>query len=143
MEKINDLEEKRKKLKLSEGESMNIIIEEDEAEELKYKEDRSVVWRVCSTRVISKEVLGSTMAKVWRISKATKFLEVCANTFVIIFDTQANKQRVWARRPWLFDSQLLVLKSFDGFTPPQWMKFDTESFWVKMHNLRLACMTKA
>lgn len=83
------------------------------------------------------------MNKVWRISKATKFLEVSTNTSVITFETQADKERVWAGRPWLFDNQLLALKSFDGFTPPQLMSFDIESFWVRIHNLPLACMTKA
>ncbi|KAF5477274.1 hypothetical protein F2P56_003924 [Juglans regia] len=143
MEKLKELEEKWCKFRLSEKEATDIMFNEEEDEALRYKEDRSLVGRVFSSRVISMEVLGSTMGKVWRISKAAKFLELCTNIFVITFETQADKERVWAGRPWLFDHQLLAMKSFNGFTPPQRMSFEKESFWVRMYNLPLMCMTKA
>lgn len=101
MERVTELEEKWRKLRLSEGEATNIIFEDEEDDELKYKEGRSIVGKIHSSRYISKEVLGSTMEKVWRISKAAIFLEVCTNTFVITFNTIADKDRVWAGRPWL------------------------------------------
>lgn len=118
MEKMKELEENLRKLGLSKGEAADIFFDEEEDEELKYKEARSIVGKVCSTRVISKKVLGSNMVKVWRISKAEKFLEVCSNTFVIIFKTYADKEKVWARRPLLFENYFLAMKRFDGFTPP-------------------------
>ncbi|XP_042962419.1 uncharacterized protein LOC122296681 [Carya illinoinensis] len=140
---MNVLEEKWKKFRLSEGEATNIIFEEEEAEGLQFKEDWSLVCKACSMRTISKVVLESTMAKVWRISKAAIFTEVSTNIFVVTFETQADKLRVSEGRPWLFDSHLIALKMFDGLTPPQGMVFDHASFWVRMHSLPLSYMTKA
>lgn len=60
--------------------------------------------------------------------------------FVITFAIQVDKQRVWDGKPWMFDNNSLVLNMFDGFSQPNKMNFDTESFWIQMHNLHLACM---
>lgn len=119
------------------------MFDKDETDELKYKEDKSLVGKICSMRIISKEILGSTMAKVWRVSKSAIFTAVSTNIFVITFEIKADKQRVWRDIPWLFDSHILAVKMFDDFTPPQEMTFEWESFWVRMRNLPLAYMTKA
>lgn len=54
-------------------------------------EQRSIRGKICSTRLISKEVVGTTMAKIWRISKAAQFTEVSPNIFVIEFKNLADK----------------------------------------------------
>lgn len=63
------------------------------------------------------------------------------NLFVVSFENQGDKGRVLDGKLWLFDNQVLVLKPFDGLTPPQKMNFDFETFWVHMNNLSLACVT--
>ncbi|KAF5472279.1 hypothetical protein F2P56_009013 [Juglans regia] len=136
------LEEKWKKLRLREEEVVDIVIEDNAPEVLRYKEQRSLVGRMASSRTISREALEATMAKIWRISKAAKFMEVSLNMFVLVFENQEDKQRVWAGRPWLFDNNLLVLREFEGHIPLHRIDFDYESFWIRMHNLPLSCMTK-
>jgi hypothetical protein len=37
---------------------------------------------------------------------------------------------------------LVSLADFDGLTPPKELKFERESFWIRMYNLPLACMGK-
>lgn len=74
-------------------------------------------------RNISKEVVESTMKKIWRISKPAKFLEVVSNIFTVTFANLADKDRVWSGRPSLFDYHLFVLKPFDENTPPQKLIF--------------------
>lgn len=125
---MEDLEEKWKKLRLLEEEVSDIVIEENVSEELRYKEQRSLVGKVLSSRTISREALETTMAKIWRISKVAKFMEVSTNTFVLVFENQADKQRVWAGRPWLFYSNLLALREFEGDVPLHRIIFDHESF---------------
>lgn len=49
---------------------------------------------------------------------------------------------MWEERPWLFDKQVLVLKDFEGYTPLHQMKFGIESFWLRIHNLHVSCLTK-
>lgn len=51
-----------------------------------------------------------------------------------------DKNRVLTGKPWLFDTYLFSLKLFDGCTPAVQMVFDSEAFWIHMHNLPLACM---
>ncbi|XP_042958006.1 uncharacterized protein LOC122293492 [Carya illinoinensis] len=137
---MEDLEEKWKDLKLRDEEKMVIEIDEEVPSDLLIKEQRTLLEKFCSNRLISKEVVENTLAKVWRISKQAQFTEVSPNIFAIVLDNIANKQKVWSGRPWLFDNQLLVLKEFDGFTPLKQVNFNSESFWVRFHNLPLSCM---
>ncbi|XP_042939395.1 uncharacterized protein LOC122274420 [Carya illinoinensis] len=139
---MESLEEKWKRLRLREEEQVDINLDDDSTSELDYKEQRSLLGKICSSRIISREVLEATLAKIWRLSKAVKLTEVCSNVFVLSFETIADKERVWSGRPWLFDNQLLVLKDFEGFTPINRVKFDSGSFWMRVHDLPLSCMTK-
>lgn len=50
------------------------------------------------------------MEKIWRHSKKVSFTEAGRNTFIVTFGTKANKNRVMAGKPWLFDSYLFALK---------------------------------
>ncbi|XP_041011352.1 uncharacterized protein At4g02000-like [Juglans microcarpa x Juglans regia] len=136
------LEDKWKKLRLLEEEVSDIIIEDNVSEELRYKEQRSLVGRMVSSRTISREALEATMAKIWRINKAAKFMKVSMNIFVLVFENQEDKLRVWAGRPWLFDNNMLALREFEAHIPLHRISFDHESFWIRMHNLPLSCMTK-
>lgn len=81
------------------------------------KGDHSIIGRLYMDCFFGKEVLGTTMAKIWKISKPAMFQECGQNMFVITFATHAKKEKVLAGRPWLFDNCLLVLKIFDGFMP--------------------------
>lgn len=121
---------------------MNVELEEDLPKEIRNKGERSLVGKLWLERKISSGVRESMMAKVWKLNRVAKFLEVGKNVFVVTFANHANKQRVWKGKPWLFDNQLMVLKVFDGFRPPMKICFDREELWVLMYNLPLAFMTK-
>lgn len=75
---------------------MNIELDNDSSTELVYKEQRSLLEKFCSSRLISKEVPESTLAKIWRLSKAAKLAEVQFNVFVLMFETISDKERVWS-----------------------------------------------
>lgn len=49
-------------------------------------------------------------------------------TFIISFDGLEDKDKVFSRRPWLFDNQLIVLKPFDGSTQLSKFLFQREEF---------------
>lgn len=46
------------------------------------------------------------------------------------------------RKAWLFESALLSLKPFDGYTPASKTVFSRESFWVHLHDLPIDCMNE-
>ncbi|XP_040994394.1 uncharacterized protein LOC121240945 [Juglans microcarpa x Juglans regia] len=137
---MENLEEVWDRLQLNEEE--NVSIEINLSEESGVKAKRSLVGKIISNRVISKEVVRRTMEKIWRVGKLLEFHEFRANSFIITFANPGDKNRVLGGKPWQFDNCLFVLKPFDGFTQPHKMRFDNEEFWVQMHNLPLACMNK-
>lgn len=56
------------------------------------------------------------MGKICVLSKPAVFTEVGKNRIIISFNIEANKAKVINGRPWLFDNNLLALKSLDGFS---------------------------
>lgn len=53
------------------------------------------------------------MFKIWRLSKPIVFQEVGKNCFVVIFNTNTDKQKIEEGRPWLFNNNLFILKPFE------------------------------
>ncbi|KAF5458959.1 hypothetical protein F2P56_022951 [Juglans regia] len=82
------------------------------------------------------------MTKIWRISKRAVFQEVEKNVFVVTFETHADKNRILEGMPWLFDNVLFPLRPYDGRLQPTQIKFESEIFWLQMHDLPLGKMTK-
>ncbi|XP_042958054.1 uncharacterized protein LOC122293569 [Carya illinoinensis] len=137
---MDDLEDRWDKLQLTEEENAVIDLNAVHLGRVKAEGDKSLVGKLISDRKVNKEVIRSTMNKVWRLAGSFTFHDILPNLFVVTFDNQKDRQRVLDGKPWLFDNQLLLLKPFDGFTPPQQMNFDYEAFWVHLSNLSLACM---
>ncbi|XP_042950149.1 uncharacterized protein LOC122282261 [Carya illinoinensis] len=129
-------------LRLSEEEDASIILEEVDVSMVKSKGDLSLIGKIWCDRQLGKQVVESTMARIWRLSKPAVLKEVGRNVFVLSFATHANKERVEAGRPWFFDGQLFVIIPFDGNTPLQALKFDAAPFWMQFHNLPLFGMNK-
>lgn len=71
---------------------------EETTEEENIKEQQSLVGRFCMERNISRDMIQSTMEKIWRLHKAATFKEAEKNLFTITFSTEAEKQRVLAGR---------------------------------------------
>lgn len=68
--------------------------------------------------------------------------EMRANTFVISFANPGDCTKVMAGRPWLFDTNLFVLKNLDSLIQPHAMEFNFELFWIQLHNLPFYCMNQ-
>lgn len=67
------LEELCGNLCLIEEEKVGIELDGESVDVVKEKGDRSLIGRVCIERVIGKEVIDSTMGKIWRVSYPTTF----------------------------------------------------------------------
>ncbi|KAF5471943.1 hypothetical protein F2P56_008700 [Juglans regia] len=73
---MEDLEEKWNELRLLDEERNEINIDDDDVpEELRKKEQRSLMAKLYSARLINKEMLETTLGKIWRISKEAVFTE--------------------------------------------------------------------
>lgn len=54
-----------------------------------------------------------------------------ADLFLISFSTHADTQMVENGRQWLFDNNIFVIESYDGFTQLRDVKFDKAAMWVQ------------
>lgn len=70
------------------------------------------------------------------------FKELCQNFYTITFAIEVDRSRVLEGKPWLFDNYLLALKSLDSTIQPKSMSFNSEVFWVQMHDLPIMCMNR-
>lgn len=141
MEGLKMLKEQCGHFRLYENKKISIPLGEEEViEEDTIKEQRSLVGKICLDRGISKEVIQTTMGKIWSLSKSTSFKEVEKNLFIITFSIEAEKQRVLLGKPWLFDNSLFALQPFDGEKQITKTKFNTEQFWVQLQDLHVCYM---
>lgn len=113
---------------LKEKENYIIEIDDEVIVEVQSKWETCLVGKVCTKRAISKEVIVTTMVKVWRVSKSSIFKYLGNNVFIITFEIHADKQKVEGGHPGLFD--IVYFASFDGIIQPSQMRFDQEQLWV-------------
>lgn len=93
---------------MTKDEQPPIILDDETLMEEHIKICRSLVGRVNANGVIGVKVLRQTMGSIWKISKVANFKAVGNNMFMITFSIEADKERVMARRPWLFDQLFLA-----------------------------------
>lgn len=105
-----------------------------------YKGKTSIIGKLHADCTISKEIIQNSMMKIWRTSKPFSVLESKPNIFLSFFNSDEDMQWVMSRSPWLFETSLLSLKEFDGYTPVSRMDFSIEAFWVNMHEFPNGCM---
>ncbi|XP_042974687.1 uncharacterized protein LOC122306320 [Carya illinoinensis] len=139
---MDELEHRWNNLRLSEEEEVVLDFPFGEAEDVQRKGQRNLIGRICLERVVGKEIVSNAMGKIWKISKRAKFQEVAKNTFVLTFTTHADKDRILEGRPWLFDNGLFALRPDDSTIQPSQIMFESEAFWVQIHNLSLGQMTR-
>jgi hypothetical protein len=65
------------------------------------------------------------------------------NLFLVEFKHVWGKSRVLEGRPWVFEGNLFLVEDFNGNIPHAQMEFEKTSFWLRMFNLPLACMSEA
>lgn len=82
------------------------------------------------------------MGKIWRIHIAAYFKEFKKNLFIVTFSTEVEKQCVLAGRPWLFNNNLIALKSLDGQRQLTKIVLTTKHFWIQLHGLPIRYMNK-
>jgi hypothetical protein len=101
-----------------------------------------LVGKLISDRIIGKDALKSTLIRGWRPYGTSTFKVLDDNLFLVEFENVGDKSRVLEGRPWVFEGCLFSVEDFNGEAPPAQMEFDKASFWIRMFNLPLACMTK-
>lgn len=136
------MEEQWGKLSLSGEKDELINLGEDLSGDDKIKENQSLIGKVCVDQSIGKDIMKTTLGKIWRINKPAIIHKVGKYCFTITFDYESNKLRVLDGRPWLFDNYLFILRPLDGLLQSEAHIFNYQSFWIRMYKLPMMYMNR-
>ena len=100
-----------------------------------------LVGKLIADHLVSKEVIRTTLLHGWKSSGTPAFKVLGDILFLVDFVNERDKIRVLEGMPWAFEGNLFVVKDYDGLAPPSKYPFDKAVFWVRMHNLPLACLS--
>lgn len=128
-------------LSLSETEETEIEIQTQAWEVGAHRGKTCVVGKLIADHLVSKELICATLWKGWKPTGTPSFKVLGDNLFLVEFVNMRDKQRVLEGRPWVFEGNLFAIEDYDGLTSPANFSFDKASFWVRMLNLPLACMS--
>jgi hypothetical protein len=138
-----DLSKLWSRLRLSEAESSDVVLQEDIVEEGVSKGQNCLVGKLVVDRVIAKNTVRAMMMRKWMPTKSISFKVIGENLFLLEFEDYGDKSLVLEGCPWDFDGNLFAIEDYNGITPLDNMDFENVAFWVRMFDLPLACMSKA
>lgn len=136
-----DLTKLLENFSLSEEEIVGVEVQVESLEEVVTQGKSCLVGKLLANRMVSKEIIKSTLVRCWKITGPCSFKVIGANLFIIEFQNVWDKSSVLDGRPWIFEGQLFAVEEFNGLTPPTQISFAQAAFWVRMYNLPLACMS--
>lgn len=136
-----DLNRMRGNFSLSEMEEDELEINNHAWEVGSIRGKTCVVGKLIADHLVSKETIRTTLLRGWKPSGTPSFKVLGDNLFLVDFVDEKDKKRVLEGRPWVFEGNLFAVEDYDGLTIPAKIPFDKETFWVRMLNLPLACMS--
>lgn len=96
----------------NEDEDEEIKVDEEKLVEESKKGEYSLVGKLHAERLVSKDVLRSTLLKIWKKIKPFFFNDINPYLYVITFESIEDKYRVLRGRLWLSDSLFIFLETF-------------------------------
>ncbi|KAL0005596.1 hypothetical protein SO802_013157 [Lithocarpus litseifolius] len=104
--------------------------------------NRVLVAKLFTKRRVNVEALSRTLKSMWRFVQDFEVRDLASNTVLLLFTHEGDAQKVISQGPWSFDKYLIGLYQLSASESVDDAKFDTNSFWIQIHNLPLSRMTK-
>lgn len=127
---------------LTEKEKKTVVLSSKTMQESMSKGRSCLLVQVIAKKIVNMGAFKTTTSAVWKPEGWIRFNEVGENQMLVEFKLEKDKKKVLLGRPWSFDRMLVCMQEFDGTTPPKEIPFSTKVFWIQVHNMPLACMTK-
>ncbi|KAK7858174.1 uncharacterized protein CFP56_013819 [Quercus suber] len=89
------------------------------------------------------EAITRTLRSMWQSGGAFEIRELGSNTALLLFDDEADVQRILLQGPWTFDKYLIGVYRPGNDASVEDAVFDRASFWVQIHGLPIRRMNKA
>jgi hypothetical protein len=99
----DELEHLYRKISLTEGEQIGILVSEGDVSEAKLQGDRCLVGKIWNVKTVNKEAFKTILSRLWRTVGRVIFKEVQDNMWLFEFTDREDKKIVLARRPWSFN----------------------------------------
>ncbi|CAN1279609.1 hypothetical protein LINPERPRIM_LOCUS17080 [Linum perenne] len=94
-----------------------------------------LVGKMITKRQISTSTMKGATRLPWGQEGEVDIRNEGDNIFVITFQTDHQREKVWKKRPWVIANTLLNLKRWDGDRDPKEVAFQTADLWIHIHNL--------
>ncbi|CAN1181360.1 hypothetical protein LINPERPRIM_LOCUS6205 [Linum perenne] len=95
----------------------------------------SLIGKMLTTKSITMGNIKGATRRPWSSAGSIDIKFLKDNTFIFTFSSEANRDLIWSKRPWVIADHLLVLKKGDDYNNPDEVPFDSMDPWVQMHNL--------
>lgn len=73
-----------------------------------------VLGKLLVDRVVSREMIWSSLVQWWKTSETFSFKILGENLFLIEFSNPDDKARMLKGRPWVFEGSLFLVEDYDG-----------------------------
>ena len=113
----NALLEDCRKFSLTETEAPGFKVEEDAMGESRTTGSKCLLGKLITEKLFSKEVLKTTMLRLWGASRGITATNISDNLLAFQFPNEYERTRVLNGAPWPFDNYLLALQEFDRSIP--------------------------
>ncbi|KAL5759511.1 hypothetical protein ACOSQ2_018349 [Xanthoceras sorbifolium] len=101
-----------------------------------------LVGKVLSCKKVNREAFRGVIEQLWSVIGSVEIESLGDNLFVFFFKRLEDRASVWARGPWHFDHNLIVLEKPEGVGAISKMNFDKLEIWVQVYNIPLMCMNR-
>ncbi|TXG72776.1 hypothetical protein EZV62_001355 [Acer yangbiense] len=102
----------------------------------------SLMGKVLSSKRVNREAFIGVIEQLWSPFGRVEIEVIADNIFVFYFNNPEVRDMIWARSPWHFDNNLIVLEKPQGVGEISSLSFHTAEMWVQIHNLPLMCMNR-
>ncbi|OMO54212.1 Endonuclease/exonuclease/phosphatase [Corchorus olitorius] len=113
----------------------------DDEVSLKIKR-HSLVGKAITEKIIKLGPLRAILNKAWPLHDSLEVHELERNIFLFVFKDENDKARVLQQGPWSIMESHLMLKEWPEDATLEEIDFTLSEFWVQVHNLPLAYLTK-
>jgi hypothetical protein len=100
-----------------------------------------LVGKLLTTRPFNIRSLRSVMMGLWKPGPGFRMQELSRDVFSFSFGSEADRQFVLDREPWLFDKSLLALMRIEDYDRGM-NNFHSVSIWIHMYNIPLYARTE-
>ena len=136
------LEELWSRLSLTEEEQNEVVVEKEWIDEASVVGKKCLLGKILLSRAVNIEAMRNVFLKIWRLKSDLSIREVGDRLFLLHFEDELEKDRVFQKQPWSFNKSLIVLNEFDGLTHPNTVNMEWCTFSVQIHGLPLDMMNE-